>query len=323
MTARRVAVVGCGAISGNHLRALGDAVCALCDTDREKAAQRAAEFSLQVPIYTDYAAMLDGEKPTSVHICTPHYLHAEMVMAALERGIHVLCEKPLAITEEQLGAVLKAEKRSAAKLGVCLQNRYEPSFLRLRDYAAHGIVGAAGTVIWSRDAAYYGSGAWRGKWATEGGGVMINQALHTLDLLQWLCGMPKFVTAHCSNDTHTGVIEVEDTASAVFETEKGCFNFFATTSCGASFPAQVSLRTAEKETLLATGRTFVCNGRAEDCGAAAVGKEVWGSGHERLIAHFYDCLQKGSPFPIDGQEAAKVVRMVLAMYRSKGRRIAI
>lgn len=327
MTALRAAVIGCGAISGNHLKnipAAGGTVCALCDPDRAAAEKRAAEFGLSVPIYADFAALLEQEKPDVVHICTPHYLHAEMIVAALEQGIHVLCEKPLAIREAQLRTVLEAERKSTAKLGVCLQNRYEANFLKLKDYADHGVLGAAGTVIWDRDAAYYASGAWRGKWATEGGGVMINQALHTLDLLQWLCGMPTHVTAHCANDLHQGVIEVEDTASAVFETETGRFNFFATTACGASFPAQVQLRTARKETVIASGKCLTVNGQVESGEAeAADGKAVWGSGHRKLIDHFYRCLQSGEKFPIDGPEAAKVVRLVLAMYRSEGERIKI
>ena len=133
----RIAVIGCGAISGNHINAIvgsGNKICALCDIVPEHAQEKIEKFELAgVPIYTDYVELLEKEKPDSIHICTPHYLHAEMVIAALGRGIHVLCEKPLAINMEQLHAVLAAEEASTAQLGVCQQNRFEPRMLWQRE----------------------------------------------------------------------------------------------------------------------------------------------------------------------------------------------
>ena len=112
----RIAVIGCGSISGNHINAIigsGNQICALCDIVPEHAQERIEKFELgNVPVYTDYVELLDKEKPDAIHICTPHYLHAEMVIAALGRGINVLCEKPLATTMEQLHAVLEAEERA-------------------------------------------------------------------------------------------------------------------------------------------------------------------------------------------------------------------
>ena len=220
----RVAVVGCGAICGNHINGIlsaGQNVCALCDIDESHALSVAEKFSLDPKIYTDYIGMLDTEHPDSVHICTPHYLHAQMCIEALKRNINVLCEKPLCISKQELESIIKAANESSAQLGVCLQNRYEPAILKLRELAGDDPVGALGIVSWKRDEKYYASGDWRGKWATEGGGVMINQAIHTLDLLQWICGMPAYVTAHLSNDSLQGIIEVEDTASALLECENG------------------------------------------------------------------------------------------------------
>ena len=184
----RVALVGCGSISGNHLGgilAAGQTVCALCDIDPAQAKKKAEKFGLtEAEIYTDYTEMLDCEKPDAVHICTPHYLHAPMIIEALGRNIHVLCEKPLCISIEQLEKIREAAGISSAQLGVCHQNRWKPSMKELRRLAQVGVKGAFGSVVWNRDEDYYKSGAWRGSWAEEGGGVMINQALHTLDLLQ-------------------------------------------------------------------------------------------------------------------------------------------
>ena len=204
-------------------------------------------------------------------------------------------------------------------LGVCLQNRYEPNFLRLKATSGEeGVAAAFGVVAWRRDADYYASGAWRGKWATEGGGVMINQALHTLDLLQWLCGMPQTVTAHLSDDHLQGVIEVEDTATAHFRLPDGrAFQLFATTACTSDFPAQLQLITCAGHRYFADN-TSLCRDGEPLPGekSATLGKTVWGSGHCRLIADFYRHLSEGTHFPIDAHEGAKVIRLILAMYVS-------
>jgi len=320
----RVAVIGCGAISQSHIDAIqesGQTLCALCDVNRAAAEEKAA----CVPIYTDFIALLEQEKPDSVHICTPHYLHADMCVEALSRGIHVLCEKPLAITIADLERVIEAEKASSATLGVCLQNRYEPNMQVLKEYAAHGVVSVCGSMFWKRDEAYYASGPWRGKWKTEGGGVTINQALHTLDLLQYLGGMPKYVTAHCFNEHLQGVIEVEDTVNARMETEDGrILSFFATTAAGSSFPAEVRLRTEQKESLVASNKFLTLNGQLlPGSTAESSGKEVWGTGHTLLIADFYRHLEAGLPFPIGAEEGAKCVRLTLTIYASGGKRIEV
>ena len=330
----RIAVIGCGAISGNHINAIigsGNQICALCDIVPEHAQEKIEKFELgNVPVYTDYVELLEKEKPDSIHICTPHYLHAEMVIAALGRGINVLCEKPLATTMEQLHAVLEAEEKSSATLGVCQQNRYEPRMLWLMDYIKeHGVKSGLGIVSWKRDAKYYATGAWRGKIIEEGGGVMINQALHTLDLLQHLCGMPTHVTAHTDNDYHKDCIEVEDTATAHFELPDGMMcHFYGTTAATADLPVQLQFVTMDKVRVIAGNDFVLLNGKPveiEDTRdhANLVGKTVWGTGHAILIRDFYTCLAEGRPFRVSGKEAAKVVCLILSMYQSQGERIEI
>lgn len=327
----RVALIGCGSIAGNHVSAIlesGESICALCDILPENARALSKKFGLDLPIYTDYIEMLERERPDSVHICTPHYLHAEMVCEALGRNINVLCEKPLAITAEGLDAVLRAEEASSAKLGVCLQNRYEESMLCLRDTVAKkGVLGASGIMMWNRDENYYRSGPWRGKIVEEGGGVMINQALHTLDLLQWVFGMPKYVTAHTANDHLKGVIEVEDTTCARFECDGGiCYNFYATTGASANMPAQLQAVLGDRKSVFATNDILIIGDDHIQRNAGTdqpIGKTVWGTGHRKLIADFYRHLSEGTPFPISGKEGAAVIRLILAIYRSKGERIEI
>ena len=237
----RVGIVGLGAISPLHIRAIlknGQKITAICDVDPEKRQKVNAEFGLNAEEYSDYNALLASGKVDVVHVCTPHYLHAEIICMALGANIHVLCEKPLAINFEQLDAIEKAVKNSSATLGVCFQNRYNASVLYLKEFFKDKeIIAATANLVWHRGKDYYSSAKWRGKKQYEGGGVMINQAIHTLDLLQWFCGMPESVIAHCSNNSLKNVIDVEDTAFGCFTLKNGGnFIINATNSAASCFP---------------------------------------------------------------------------------------
>ena len=317
----RVAVIGLGVIGRVHARILRDAgmLYAVCDVD----ASKLADYP-DVAQVTDYTRLLDELQPDAVHICTPHSLHAEMVIAALERNVHVLCEKPLCISHKEIDAVLRAEERSSARLGVCLQNRYNPANRFAKEYLADKQVNAAvAHVAWNRDADYYAAADWRGKWESEGGGVLINQALHTLDLLQWLSGKPENLVASVSNLTLDGVVEVEDTAVILGE-GKSRLSFFATNGAGEDLPVEITLKTNAgilkilPKAVLADGElhTFESN-------APVNGKVCYGNSHGTLIADFYRCIDENRPFPINGQEGAEVVRLILAAYESRGKRIAV
>ena len=319
----RSAIVGLGAIAPTHYDAIiraGGEVIAVCDTDEGQAERFFERTGCTAPLYRSLPEMLAAGGFDVLHICTPHYLHAEMVTNALAAGYHVLCEKPLCIREKDIPRILAAEKNSGKHLGVCLQNRYNAANIEARRLARDARAGL-GTVVWERGAGYYASGAWRGRWETEGGGVMINQALHTLDLLIWMMGMPDSVRATCENRHLEGIIEVEDTASALFSYEDGRrFNFFATTAGGCDMPVQVTL-TGNGHTVTATPDTLTVDGHAveKEGGHAKIGKDVWGDGHAKLVADFYRSVEDDTPFAIDGEEGAKVVRAILAMYRSHGK----
>ena len=255
----RVGIIGLGAISPLHVRAIlnrGQKITAICDVDSEKRQKVNAEFGLNAEEYGDYNALLASGKVDVVHVCTPHYLHAEIICTALWANIHVLCEKPLAINFEQLNDIEKAVNNSSATLGVCFQNRYNASVLYLKDFfKGKEITAATANLVWQRDEKYYASGAWRGKKQYEGGGVMINQAIHSLDLLQWICGMPETVIAHCSNNSLQGVIDVEDTAYGLFSLKNGGnFIINATNSAASCFPIVLMFQSDRKS----VGRERVC-----------------------------------------------------------------
>ncbi len=318
----KIAIVGLGVIGKVHAAALkeqGKSIYAVCDIDPARLLPYPEALH-----FTDYETMLKEAKPDAVHICTPHYLHAPMILAALERDIHVLCEKPLCIHREEIENILAAEARSNAILGVCQQNRYKKANVFVKQYLeTKKCENGYGTVVWERSDAYYRSGAWRGKWATEGGGALINQALHTMDILQWMLGMPESVTASVSNLHNDPAVEVEDNAVCLFG---GRTQFSLLTATGAGFDYPVELVfLAEGETIRVLNDTVFINEKQVNFeeNAQMRGKSCYGVGHSPLIEDFYDCIASGRPFPISGTEAAKVIRMILACYESKGKRIQI
>ena len=155
---------------------------------------------------------------------------------------------------------------------------------------------------------------------------MINQAIHTLDMLLYNCGMPKSVIAHVSTDTHGDFIEVEDTASARFECEDGTvFHFCATNTATSTTPARIEAKLASGEVVNVTSDMLVLGNKIDFVKEKDkdTGKAVWGSGHTHLVAHFYECIESGEHFPIDLEEASKAVRLILAMYKSNGKKVEI
>lgn len=325
----KVGIIGIGSIAPNHIRGIkqsGHEIVALCDVEVENCAKANERSNLSARIYSNYIEMLDKEKLDAIHICTPHYLHAEMICEGLNRNINVLCEKPLAINQEQLDQIEKVVKSSKAQLGVCFQNHYNASVLYVKDYLKDKeITGASANLIWNRDARYYAQAEWRGTWVQEGGGVMINQAIHGLDLMQWICGMPESVIAHTHNVALKNEIEVEDTAFGLFKLKNGgSFVVNATNSASYCFPIYYMFR-ADGHTVQLSSNNIIIDDQfiTKSDNEPLIGKEVWGVGHSKLIKDFYDCIESGKKFEIDFYEASKAIKLLLAMYRSNGEEIKI
>ena len=325
----RSAIIGLGVIGNVHaqiLAARGEEIVALCDIDPAVAEKAKEKWAKDAEIYTDYREMLEKVKPDVVHICTPHYLHADMVIDALGKNINTLCEKPLCIRHEDIDRILAAEAASTAQLGVCHQNRYLASNRFAKEYLADKkILGAHGSVVWHRDASYYATAAWRGKWETEGGGSLINQALHTLDLTMWFCGDPEAVISVSHNLTMQKEIEVEDTIFARYEGEVP-FTFLGTNVAAADLPVEIGIHLDDHTQLTVLPSTLLINGVPVPSATVkqkAYGKDCYGSGHATLIEDFYNCVTSGRHFPIDGREGARVIRLILAAYASRGERVQI
>ena len=222
----RTALVGCGKVGQIHAEALGSLevseFVAACDASQERAGAFAERYGVRA--FTDVGTMLREAAPEAVCVCTPHPLHAAPTVLAAGAGAHVLVEKPMAATLADCDAMLGAAAKAGVKLGVVSQRRWFEPVRRMKAAIDAGkigrpVLGVVAMFNW-RDEAYYRSDPWRGRWETEGGGVLVNQAPHLLDLLQWFMGEIDEVSGDWANLNHPGV-EVDDTALAIVRFRSG------------------------------------------------------------------------------------------------------
>lgn len=318
----QVGIVGCGGIAQVHaavLHQLPDTAIAACaDIIPERAQALASKYGCRA--YSSMEDMLDNEKLDSVHLCTPHALHTPMALAAAERGIAVFTEKPPVISREQWKQLEQAAR--LVPLGVCFQNRYNPNvqavqrILETRQYGA--LLGARAFVTWHREAAYYHDSGWRGAWATEGGSALINQAIHTLDLLVRMMGPAEQVEAHMANHHLRGVIETEDTVEAYFKLGSKPVLFFASTAYAADAPVLIELQMERAVLRLEQNALEIRTDAGVERPAfdlpETLGKGYWGNGHLPCIRDFYHAIAEGKPFQNDLASVRDTVSLMLAMY---------
>lgn len=222
----KIGIVGCGKVAHLHAQALQNLNDADFRAVRSRSIQKAYEFSDQYSVlgYDDIGEMVRDEKLDLVIICTPHPNHLEPTIEAIEAGAHVLAEKPLASSLEDCDAMINAAKNHDKKLGVISQRRFYEPVMRAKKAIEDGKIGTPvlGTInmLGWRDEDYYNADPWRGSWEHEGGGVLVNQAPHQLDVLQWFMGDIDEVYGTWSNLNHP-YIEVEDTALAIVKFKNG------------------------------------------------------------------------------------------------------
>jgi UDP-N-acetyl-2-amino-2-deoxyglucuronate dehydrogenase len=320
------AVIGCGDVSVVHL----DALASLPDVelvgvvDPDAGRREAAAQTYGVPGSADVAALLAQARPDVVHITTPHSTHVELALTCLEQGVHVLLEKPVASTLADGERLAAAAEAGSAKIAVCFQNRYNAAVHALHERLTSGelgaVRGAAATVIWHRSADYYRNRPWRGTWAGSGGGLLMNQAVHTVDLVQWLMGEVTRVEGHASTRALAGAIEVEDTAEIALEHASGARSvFYATLGHAVNAPVTIDVVT-DQATLSLRGDLTITHGdgrteTVQERNASSGGRSYWGVSHELLIADFYAQLGEPEPFWISPREALKALRIVKDVYR--------
>lgn len=324
----KVAVIGCGNISVMHLEALrnnpGTEIIAVADIKPERADKTAEKYGAK-PYYS-FDELLRNEKPDSIHICTPHYLHTDYAVKALRSGINVLTEKPCSVSFEEVEKLRIAQQESGRQLGVCFQNRYNSCVRIAKNIIAEKslgeLVSIRAFVTWSRGEDYY-SDDWHGTADKECGGVLINQAIHTVDLIQYFGGKCKKVTAHVSNDHLKGIIEVEDNASVIMELDGGkTAILYATTAYAENSDVLIELSFEKGRLRLEGDRIYSVDGNSD---IAEIGKKpetiyhgqnYWGTGHSILINDYYDCLKNNKKFEIDAFEGSDAAKIVFAAYKS-------
>ena len=320
-----VGIIGCGMISGNHFHALSKLttaeVRAVCDIDAAKL--RKAMEEQHTEGHADWRELIRRGDIDAVHICVPHYLHAEMSIAALRAGKHVLCEKPMGVSLAEAKAMEDAARESGKTLTVCFQNRYNGASRRMKEVIAGGalgrMLGGSAFVTWNRAEPYYRDSGWRGRWDTEGGSVLINQAVHTLDLLRWLAGGLELRGCTMSAKRLAETIETEDTCDMLLTDAAGGRYLFYASNCGPNnLPVQLHLLFEKGEMHLDGARLTVRGPEStslEDYTTElAVGKDYWGSGHGPLIEDFYRRLEAGEPPFITPADALETTRLLEKAY---------
>ncbi|MBE6688850.1 MAG: Gfo/Idh/MocA family oxidoreductase [Ruminococcaceae bacterium] len=327
-TLLKAAILGCGGISKTHIDAikkndLADIV-ALCDIREDRLASNAA-LCPEAETFSDYKELLEKVDCDVVHICTPHYLHEEMAIAAMRAGHDVYLEKPAAMLPEGARNILKVSRETGKKVCVSFQNRLINSTVSAKSIIESGeigkLLGLKGIVTWDRGGAYYTESGWRGTWEKEGGGVLMNQSIHTIDLLYYLGGKIERVEGSVALRKNKGTIEVEDTAEATFWYENGATAIFYATNCHAmSSPVEIEI-VGEKGSLLIRENTLYRRNhqdgsleKVSENSSLAVGKSVWGHGHAIMIGNFYEAVKGNDALYCDIEDAIVSLEIIQAIY---------
>lgn len=332
----KVGIVGCGRISVVYKDCFKKCqdiaeVRFAVDKVKERAEGFAGDFGCG---FSDRFEDILKQDLDVVHICTPHFLHKEQVIKCLESGFNVLTEKPMAITLDDADTMIETARKSGKKSGVIFQNRYIEGVKEAKKVIESrklgSIIGAWSHLTWWRPPSYYQCD-WKGSWEKEGGGVLIDQAIHSLDLVQYLVGSPiEWIHGHIDNRV-LKTVEVEDVADAVVKFKNGCmYNLFACNYYVCNAPIQIEIMGEKgKVNIKGFDVTIEIEGKKYDVAPSPLidvaigGQGYWGTYHYQQIREFYNCVLEDKPVVIDGNEGRKALEMVLTIYKSsrEGRKI--
>lgn len=329
-------IVGCGYIGGVHARALaevrGARLIAVASRNEAKARQIAEQHAAVA--FSDYHKMLALPDLDVVSIATPSGAHAEIAIAAARAGKHILCEKPLEITLKRIDAMLAAARKHRVKLAGIFQSRFGEGAQTVKRAVAAGRLGKLtlcdAYIKWWRDQNYYDSGGWRGTWQLDGGGALMNQSIHAIDLLQWLAGMPGEIRAFTALRAHKR-IEVEDVAIAALRFKSGALGVIeAATAAWPGFSKRIEL-SGDRGTIVLEDDRIVCwkfsDEQPEDqevrakfsqsaVGGGAGGREISHEGHRRQFQDMADAVREGRAPGVSGEDGRRAVEIILGIYQS-------
>lgn len=332
------AILGAGMIAEFHARAIAEnagnnaELIAMGHYNQDRFSTIERIFG--VPCCSE-AELLENPDVDVICLCTPSGQHAEQTIRAAEAGKHVLVEKPMAITMADADTMIAACEKHGVNLGVIFPNRTKPVFQAVFRAVKSGQLGELTlglvTLPFYRSQAYYDQAAWRGTWSLDGGGVLMNQGIHQIDLLTWFMGDP--VKIHAIAETLQRDIEVEDTVSACLRFENGAMAAInGTTTASPGFPPRIEVYGTrggiqlEGETpvswtidgenkLPGEGSTGLNVGAA---GAAGDPRNITAAGHTALVADFIESLHAGRPPMIDGNEGKRSLAVILGIYQAAG-----
>ena len=332
------AIVGTGMISRFHAKAIADVrgakLIACCDM----AAERAEQFAKEVGCtpYDDMKKMLADPAVDVVTIATPSGVHMEPAVQAARAGKHVIVEKPLEITLKRCDRIIRECEKSGVKLGTIFPSRFHDSSIQMRKAIDQGRFGRLtlgdAYVKWFRTQEYYDSGAWRGTWKLDGGGALMNQAVHTVDLLSWLMGPVEEIQAQTATLAHKR-IEVEDVAIATLRFKNGALGVIeATTAAYPGYLKRIELHGSEGTAILEEedikAWDFAKKGRGDAAilkamkktksggGGAADPSAIGHHGHTMQFRDFVKAIKTDGTPAVDGHEGRKPIEIILAIYKS-------
>jgi len=336
-----IGLIGGGNISETHARAaraISDVeVAAIFGTNAEKVGRLCREYG-GTP-YSDFEKFLSHRPMEIVAIGSPSGLHAEQGIAAARHGLHVLTEKPIDISVERAEALIAETKKMGVKLGVFFQDRYKLDILRVKLAVDSGTLGrpilADARVKWYRAPDYYANSRWRGTWALDGGGALINQAVHTLDLMTWIFG--EVASVQASSKTALHAIEAEDTLIAMLQFANGALGVLqATTSVFPGYPRRLELTGTEGTFIIEQDRLLAADlknpnddllrGSEADSNVSSSSPVVSDArGHQAVLQDFLDAIRTGAEPRCDGKEGRRSLALVQAIYAAckSGERVLV
>ncbi len=346
MSKLRFAIVGCGVIHGTHIDAIKklseDAeLVAVCDEIPEKANATAQKEGVRA--FNDLGAMLREAEFDVLNVCTPSGLHAKHGVAGAEAGRHIVCEKPIDISLQAADSLINACRQNNVKLEVISQSRYTEGIQQLRRWLDEGKLGricyGEATIKWYRTQGYYDSGGWRGTWALDGGGALMNQGVHYADQLRWAMGPVKSVAATMATLAHER-IEVEDVVSATIEFTSGAVGTLtASTDCYPGYGTTLEVYGTKGTVKIDSGKIkhaqFVEEGeevgpygaKAKKAEGAAPAdatatqgasdpKAISNSGHIAHIRDLIGAVRENRETYMNGPEGRNALELILGVYQS-------
>lgn len=327
----RIGIVGCGSIFTMHATSVDNlenaTLVGVCDIKKDRADAAAKKYN--VPAYYDYKELIEKENLDVVHVCVPHYMHPIISKYALEHGVNVLCEKPMSIHYADGEANVKLADEKNLRYGIIFQCRYNNTSQLVKKNLDNGklgmIISARCTLTWCKPDSYYSLSDWKGTWEKEGGGVIIDQAIHSLDLANWFINSePVEVQASIANRAHD-IMKVDDTGEGFIRYKNGAtMAFWAMNNYGCDDPIEIRLCCEKGRVVMSydDARIEFADGTVETISQEddgiyyENGKDYWGFQHIRQIADFYKSVEEGTEPFISGREALKIQKVVCAIYES-------